>query len=321
MTTYILRRLLQIVPLLLLISIIGFSVVMATGDPLSAYTSDTALSGEDMARLRAKYGLDQPLPVQYANWIKNLLTGDWGTSYYAREPVTKMVFDRLPNTMILVVISFSLTLLISTLFGIISAVKHYSFFDHAVTTLSFIGVAMPAFWLGLMLIVVLAVRFREWGLPYFPVGGMFDFREGQSTEQILWHTVLPSLTLSFVMIAKYTRYIRSSMLEQISQDYVRTARAKGLAEWVVLSRHAFKNVLLPVITLIGMDVPALLSGTIVIESIFAWPGMGRLFWDAALRTDIPVLMALMMFVATLTVFSTLMADILYAAVDPRIRYN
>ena len=321
MTAYLTRRLLQTLPLLLFISIIGFALIQATGDPLAAYTVDASLTSEDIARLRARYGLDQPLPIQYLTWLGNMLTGDWGTSYYTREDVASMVIDRLPNTLLLVFISYFFTLTLAIILGIISAVRQYSIFDHAVTGVSFIGLAMPSFWLGLMLIVIFSVRFRAWGLPYFPVGGMYDHRIGFSIPQLLWHAVLPAFTLSFVMIARYTRYIRSSMLEQIRLDYIRTARSKGLREWVVLFRHAFKNILLPLITLIGLDIPVLLSGTIVIESIFAWPGMGRLFWSSAERTDIPVLMATLVFVATLTIISNLIADICYAIADPRIHYS
>lgn len=321
MYTYIIKRLVQIIPLLVIVSLIGFALIQATGDPLAAFTVDASLTGEDLTRLRAKYGLDQPLPVQYFNWLKNFIKGDWGTSYYAREAVIDMVFDRLPNTLILVVISYLLTLIVAVILGILSAVKQYSFSDHFITGVSFIGIAMPSFWLGLMLLVVFSVRFKEWGLPYTPVGGMFNLRVGISVSQVLWHAILPAFTLSFVMIAKYTRFIRSSMLEQITKDYIRTARSKGLPEYKIFTRHALKNVLLPIITLIGLDVPRLLSGTIVIESIFSWPGMGRLFWLAAERTDIPILMATLMFVAVLTAASNLLADIFYAVVDPRIRYS
>jgi len=321
MTAYLVRRLIQVVPLLLIISLIGFVIIQATGDPLAAFTMDASLTSDDIARLRHKYGLDKPVPIQYLNWFKNMLAGDWGTSYHTREKVVDMVFERFPNTLVLVVISYILTLSSATMLGTISAVRQYSILDHVVTGLSFIGIATPSFWLGLMLIVIFSVRFKEAGLPYLPVGGMYDHRVGSSVPQVLWHVILPAFTLSSVMTARYIRYIRSAMLEQIHLDYVRTARSKGLPERTVLLRHAFKNVLLSVITLVGLDLPFLLSGTIVIESMFAWPGMGRLFWSSAERTDIPPLMALLLFAAILTVLSTFVVDILYAAVDPRIRYQ
>lgn len=322
MTAYVVRRLGQAVPILLIVSFIGFTLIHATGDPLAAYTVDASLTGEDIARLREKYGLNEPVPIQYLNWLKNMLTGDWGRSYYNREKVSTLFFDWFPNTLLLVAVSYTGTLLVSTVIGIITATRQYSLFDHVVTTVSFIGISMPSFWLGLMLIYALAVRPKAAGLPYYlPVGGMYDVRAGPSASQFLWHVILPAFTLSFVQTARYVRYIRSAILEQLHQDYVRTARAKGLKERIVLARHVFRNALLPVLTLAGLSLPYLLSGSIVIESIFAWPGMGRLFWRAAERVDIPVLMATLMFVSALIVLVQLITDILYTAVDPRIRYG
>ena len=300
---------------------IGFAIIYATGDPLAAYTVDASLTGDDIARLKVKYGLDQPMPIQYLNWLKNLAIGDWGTSYYTRESTTTVIFATLPNTLILVAISYTITLILSVILGVFTALRQYSVFDHVTTAASFFGISMPSFWLGLILIIVFSVKFREWGLPYTPVGGMYDLVEGYSIRQVLWHAILPAAALSFVMMARYVRYIRASMLEQLKLDYVRTGRAKGLAEVTVLFKHTFKNVLLPVITLIGLDIPSLLSGAIVTEAMFAWPGMGRLFWNAAQKTDIPPLMGILMLVAVLTVSCSVIADILYAAVDPRIRYS
>jgi peptide/nickel transport system permease protein len=320
MGKYVVRRLLQAVPLLLVISFVAFAIVQATGDPLSAYTVEAALTSEDIERLRAHYGLDQPMVIQYFYWLRNLLTGDWGTSYHFRQPVLNLVLGRLPNTLVLVVIAYSIVLVSSIILGVLTAVRQYSIFDHIVTGLSFIGIATPSFWLGLMLIIVFAVQFRNAGLPYVPTGGMYDPRVGTSVPQVLWHAILPSFTLAFVITARYIRYIRSSILEQLHLDYVRTARSKGLGERLVLFRHVFRNALLPLITLGALDIPILLSGTIVIEAIFNWPGMGRLFWASAERADMPVLMAIMVLVAALTVVCNLVADILYGVVDPRIKY-
>ncbi len=306
---------------MLIISFIAFAIVQATGDPLAAYTVDASLTSDDIARLRVRYGLDRPMPLQYLAWLGNMLTGDWGTSYYTRENVADMVLDRLPNTLLLVGISYTVILVSAVILGMVSAIRQYSWLDHLITGASFVGIAIPSFWLGLMLIVLFSVRFKAAGLPYFPVGGMYDQRVGETVPQILWHAVLPALTLAVVITARYVRYIRAAILEQVQVDYVRTARSKGLPEHVVLLRHVFKNALLPLITLIALDVPSLLSGAIVIESIFAWPGMGRLFWSAAERTDIPVLMATMLLVAVLTVIANLIADTLYAVADPRIRFQ
>ncbi len=321
MRTYILKRVLQAIPLLLLISFIVFLSIQATGDPLAAYTVDASLTADDIARLKAKYGLDQPVPIQYLNWLKNMATGNWGTSYFTRENVVDMIRERLPNTLILFAVSYAMILVVALILGILTAVRQYTLFDYIVTALSFLGIATPSFWLGLMLIYLFAVRLKAWGLPSLPVGGMYDLSTGKTLAEVTRHVILPSITLSVVVCARYIRYIRSSILEQLQLDYVRTATAKGLRNHTVLFRHVLKNVLLPLVTLVGLDLPNFLSGTIVIESIFAWPGVGRLFWSAAERTDIPVLMAVMLFVAIMTVLFNLCADIFYAIVDPRISYS
>ena len=321
MRTYILKRVIQAIPLLFLISFIVFLSIQATGDPLAAYTVDASLTSDDIARLKAKYGLDEPVPVQYLNWLKNMATGNWGTSYFTREDVVDMILERLPNTLILFAVSYALILGVALILGILTAIRQYSLFDYSVTALSFLGIATPSFWLGLMLIYFFAVRLKAWGLPSLPVGGMYDLSEGKTLAEVSRHVILPAITLSVVVCARYVRYIRSSILEQLQLDYVRTATAKGLRSRAVLFRHVMKNVLLPLVTLVGLDLPNFLSGTIVIESIFAWPGVGRLFWSAAERTDIPVLMAVMLFVAVMTVVFNLIADIFYAVVDPRISYS
>jgi peptide/nickel transport system permease protein len=321
MSRYVVRRLLQTIPLLALISILAFVIIQATGDPLSAYTMEMTLSRDDVARLKAYYGLDQPVYVQYFNWLRNLARGDWGSSYSFHAPVLQLILNRLPNTIILVAAAYALILSLSIVLGVYTAVRQYSLFDNAVTGLAFIGIATPSFWLGLMLLIVFAVGTRNLGLPYFPAGGMYDLQVGRTLVQVLWHLVLPAVALATVVTASYIRYIRASMLEVLHQDYIRTARAKGLRENAVLRRHAFKNAALPLITLIGMDLPRFLSGSIVIESMFAWPGMGRLFWESAQRTDIPVLMATMLFTSTMVVIFNLLADIAYAYLDPRIHYD
>jgi peptide/nickel transport system permease protein len=321
MARYLARRLVQTIPLLLLISIIGFGIIQLTGDPLAAYTMETALSGDDIARLRAYYGLDQPVYVQYLNWLGNLARGDWGTSYVAHRPVLDLILQRLPNTLMLVAASYALILTVSIVLGIYTAIRQYSWVDHLVTGLAFVGISIPSFWLGLILLVVFAVTTRNLGLPYFPAGGMYDLSVGPTVPQVLWHLVLPAVTLATVVTANYIRYIRASMLEVLHNDYVRTARAKGLHNGVILRRHAFRNAAIPLVTLIGLDLPRFLSGSLVVEAIFAWPGLGRLFWEHAERTDIPVLMAIMMLTAAMVVFFNLLADVAYAVLDPRIRYG
>jgi peptide/nickel transport system permease protein len=321
MAAYLIRRLFEAVPLLLLITMLLFGIVQMTGDPLAAYTVDSTLTGADIARLRAQYGLDQPIPVQYLTWLGNLLTGNWGTSFVTRQPVLELLAQRLPNTIILVAASYSIILVVSIVAGVYTAVRQYSWVDQLVTTLAFIGISVPSFWLGLLLLIFFAVETRNHGLPYFPAGGMYDLTVGPTVIQILWHLVLPAICLATVITAGYIRFVRASMLEVINQDYIRTARAKGLSERLTLRRHALKNAAIPLVTLIGLDMPRFLSGAIVVESIFAWPGMGRLFWEHAEKTDIPVLMAILLFTSTLVVICNLLADVGYAVLDPRIRYR
>ena len=261
MRTYILNRLVQAVPLLLLISFIVFMSIQATGDPLAAYTVDASLTSDDIARLKAKYGLDQPVPIQYLNWLKNMATGNWGTSYFTRENVVSMFGERLPNTLILFAVSYVFILVVALFLGILTAVRQYSILDHTVTAFSFLGIAAPSFWLGLMLIYLFAVRLKAWDLPYLPVGGMYDLNVGKTFPEVVRHVILPAFTLSVVVCARYIRYIRSSILEQLQLDYVRSAKAKGLRPVTVLFRHVLKNVMLPLITLVGLDLPNFLSGT------------------------------------------------------------
>jgi peptide/nickel transport system permease protein len=321
MAAYLVRRLFEAVPLLLVITLVLFVIIQMTGDPLAAYTVDSTLTGDDIARLRAQYGLDQPVPVQYVRWLGNMLTGNWGTSFVTHTSVLELLGQRLPNTIILVLASYSIILVVSVVAGVYTAVHQYSLVDQFVTTLAFIGISVPSFWLGLLLLIFFAVETRNLGLVYFPAGGMYDLTVGPTIPQVLWHLVLPSICLATVITAGYIRYVRASMLEVINQDYIRTARAKGLSERITLRRHAFRNAAIPLVTLIGLDLPRFLSGAIVVESIFAWPGMGRLFFEHAEKTDIPVLMAIMLFTSVLVVICNLLADVAYAMIDPRIRYR
>lgn len=293
-------------------------LAQATGDPLSVYTSEGSLSAEEIARLRAYYGLDQPLPVQYLNWLRNFATGNWGTSYFTQENVAAVLAARLPNTIVLVAVAFAIVLVVGVTLGTITAVRQYSKLDYAVTTLSFVGIAMPSFWLGLLLIIVFSVEAKKAGLPFLPVGGMYDVVEGPSLGQLITHIVMPAGTLAFVVAARYVRYVRASVLDQLNLAYVYAARAKGLRERVVLGRHVLRNALLPLISLVGVELPTLLAGSVVIESIYSWPGMGRLFWTSAQHGDLPVLMAIIMFSAVLTITANLAADIAYGVADPRI---
>jgi peptide/nickel transport system permease protein len=233
----------------------------------------------------------------------------------------EMIGERLPNTLLLMLASEIVILVFSLVIGLVSALKQYSLFDHAVTTFSFIGYSIPIPLLALGLIYVFSVYFRRWGLPYFPTGGMFEPSAGPSWQQTAWHMVLPVVALSMISIAAYSRYIRANMLEVLGQDYIRTAHAKGLTRREVIFVHALKNAALPLVTVVGLDLPFLLVGAVVTESIFAWPGMGRLFYDHTTRSDFPVLMGIIMIIAVMVILFQIITDVVYTFLDPRIRYD
>ena len=324
MTTYLIRRTLQAIPLLLLISVVIFALLQITpGGPLARFENDPTISAQDLNNIRERMGLDDPIPVQYGRWMAGVLRGDLGNSYITNQPVLEMIRERLPNTLKLMATAFGVTLIIAVPIGIISAVKQYSIFDHLVTSIAFAGQSIPIFWFGLVLILVFYVTLENpWtGGPLFPSGGIYSLDKQGDFLDGLWHMVLPVTMLSLAWVSWYTRFLRSSMLDVMHQDYVRTARAKGLRERLVHLRHAFPNAAIPMITLIALDLPALFSGAVFTETIFSWPGMGRLFFQSALRRDYPVLMAIVMFTAVLIVFSNLLADLVYALLDPRIRYE
>jgi peptide/nickel transport system permease protein len=318
---YVVRRILQAVPLLFLISIMSFMLIRMSGDPMSMYAQSSSLTQADRERIIKEHGWDQPRIVQYGYWLRDVARGDLGSSLYTYQPVTQMILERLPNTMILMGTVFVLTLVVSIPLAIISALKQYSKLDYIITGASFLAFALPTFWLGLMFIMIFAVKFKEWGLPYMPAGGMYDLVEGPSLQSLIKHLAMPAIVLSIVSMAAYIRYLRASMIEVLHDDYIRTARAKGLPEGTVTWRHAFRNALIPLVTLITMNIPLIFSGALITEQVFAWPGMGRLFVDHANRGDYPVLMGLVMTVSVLVVLFNLVADIAYAAIDPRIRFG
>ena len=325
MTTYILRRILQAIPIMFLLSVFLFGVVrLMPGGPLAQAERNPNVTPEQLAALRVRLGLDQPLPVQYVKWIRAFgLEGDWGYSIKFRRPVADMIWERVPATLTLFGVGFVVMMIFAIPIGVYSAIKPYSFFDNIITTLSFAGQSVPVYWLGLVLIVVfyLNVQSPFGGGPLFPAGGMYTIgREGEIAD-LLWHLVLPVAAMSFSWIAWYSRFLRSSMRDTLNEDYIRTARAKGLSLRAVHFRHALRNALLPLVTLIALDLPTVFGGAVFIETIFAWPGMGRLFWDAAKGRDYPILLAVMMIYAALTLLFNLVADIVYGFLDPRIRYD
>lgn len=324
MTRYIARRILQTIPLLLLISLGVFLLMhLIPGGPLAVYENNPSISAADLERLKEQLGLDIPVHVQYWNWVTTVLRGDWGTSLVSGRPVVVEIGERLPNTLWLSLTAFFAALLISIPIGIVSAVRQYSWFDHIMTTFAFVGHSVPVFWLGLTLIIIFNVTLKNplTGGPLLPGGGMATIGEEASLADRLAHLILPASALAIYNLAQYIRYTRAGMLDVLHQDYVRTARAKGLAERAVLLRHAFKNALLPLVTIIGLEIPFLLSGTLVTETIFSWPGMGRLFFDAVLRSDYAVMMGALMLTATLVILCGLVTDVAYAFLDPRIRFD
>ena len=325
MTTYIIRRLVQAIPIMLLLSVFLFAVVrLMPGGPLAQAERNPNVTTEQLAIMRVRLGLDQPLPVQYVKWIKAfVLEGDWGYSIKFRRPVADMIWERLPATLLLFGVSFFVTILIAIPVGVYSAIKAYSFFDNIITTLSFAGQSVPVYWFGLLLILVFYLKVQNpFGEgPMFPAGGMYTIGKEENTLDLIWHLVLPVTATSVGWVAWYSRFLRSSMRDILNEDFIRTARAKGLSKRLVHFKHALRNALLPLVTLMALDLPTVFGGAVFIETIFAWPGMGRLFWDAARGRDYPVLLASVMIQAALILFFNLFADVLYGFLDPRIRYD
>lgn len=317
MGRYILRRLLQAVPLLLGISVASFAIMKAVpGGPLSAYEAGADVTHEDITRLEHAFGLDQPLPIQYLNWFGHFVTGDWGYSFVSHQPVLALIGERLPNTVYLMGTVFVTVLLLAIPIGVITAVKQYSWFDHVVTGSTFAFLSTPTFWLGLLLIILFGLQLR-----WLPLGGISTPGASFEVTDRLRHLILPVATISLVQLGSHVRYLRASMLETIHQDYMRTARSKGLGERIIVMRHALKNAAIPLVTVVALDIPELFVGALVTEQIYGWPGMGRLFWDAATRSDYPILMGILAVSSSLIVFANLLADVVYGYLDPRIRFS
>jgi peptide/nickel transport system permease protein len=344
MTRYIVRRLLQAFPLLLIISVILFVLMRSAGDPVATMGGRKNPRPEERMRLSRQLGLDKPLYVQYVYWLvgndwahidqdgdgvaetpgdqKGVLRGDFGTSFVSRgKESLDIILERIPNTLMLMIPAEVIVVAFSLVIGIYSALRQYTVTDHVVTAFSFIGYSMPIFFVALVSMYLFAVNFKKWGLPYLPTVGMFDPQVGKTPTQVALHMVLPLFSMTVITVAGYSRYVRSQMLEVISKDYIRTARAKGLRERAVLTVHALKNAALPLVTIVGLDIPLLLGGAIVTERIFAWPGMGRLFLDHVSRADTPVVMGILMIISVVVILSQLLTDIVYAWLDPRIRYD
>ena len=324
MFTYVVRRSLQAIPLLLVISIILYAILYnMPGGPLAPYLQNPHITPADIERLKHNLGMDQPVPIQYLKWLAHILTGDMGYSTSNSEPVFQAIVERIPATLELMLTSFIVSVVIGVSAGIISAVYRYSFVDYFITTLAFFGQSMPVFWFALMMQLAFAVH----GIPLpfgyqiqLPSAGIsssdtFDFGDRVS------HLILPVIVLSLLSLALYSRFMRSSLLEVLGTDYMRTAAAKGLNFRTILFKHGLKNALIPVVTVLALSLPGILGGAIITETIFAWPGTGRLFYNGLLQSDIALLMGILILFAFTVVFSNLLADVLYAWLDPRVKYD
>jgi peptide/nickel transport system permease protein len=324
MLQYIFKRLIFMLPLLIGITIICFTVMhLAPGSPTDLQTQmNPRVSAEAKERLRTMYELDKPLHQQYWSWVKKLAVLDLGKSFSSdHRPVADKILERLPITILLNILSMLLILLIAIPIGILSAVHQDSPFDKITSVFVFVGFAIPTFWLALLLMIFFGVN-----LSWLPISGLRSLNyeylpTGAAFWDLIKHLILPVLLSAFGGLAGLSRYMRSNMLEVIRQDYIMTARAKGLSERVVIYKHALRNALLPVITILGLSIPGLIGGSVIFETIFAIPGMGQLFYMSVMARDYPVVMGISVITAVLVVASNLLADILYAVVDPRITYG
>jgi peptide/nickel transport system permease protein len=332
MTKFIIRRILVSIPVLIGISFLVFMFMqLAPGGPLAAFGQNPKMTAEQKAAIAKAWGLDKPPLEQYISWFFSMLRGDWGFSYASRRPVTDIILERVPATLTLMLTAYAIQQLIALPLGVWSALKRYSLSDKIFTVLTYIGFSMPTFWLGLVLVFTFGASLR-----WFPTGGITDSREptfwsssyfnwwgtnpGAAFGSLVTHLVLPIVTLIVVNVAADSRFMRSSMMETINQDYIRTARAKGLSEGQVVRKHALRPALLPVVTNIALTLPVLIGGAVVTETIFSWPGMGRLFIDSVERADYPVMIGIVFITSALILIFNIIADVSYAIIDPRIRY-
>ena len=306
MLNYLIKRLFSTVPVLIGITLLLFFMLrMLPGDPAQVLAGQMA-TPQEIENIRKQLGLDRPIYEQYANYLGRLVRFDLGRSARTQNPVIEEIWARLPNTLLLAVVAISLACLFGIPAGIISAVRPYSWIDYLVTTSALFGMSMPVFWLGLMLVVIFSVM-----LKWLPAGGTGSWQ----------HVILPSITLAAFVVAFIARMTRSTMLETLSQDFTTTARSKGLQERVVVIKHAFKNAMIPIITVVGLQFGLLLGGAVLTETVFAWPGLGRLIVDSILARDYPVIQGTILIFGLLYIMVNLIVDLIYALVDPRIRYD
>jgi peptide/nickel transport system permease protein len=319
LVAYIVRKVVFSLVVLFLASIVIFGLVALGPDPLGELRQNPAIRGEDIERIADRYGLNDPLYVQYGIWMGDMLQGDLGESFKQQASVTSIIAPRIWPTILLMGTSLIFTVIIAIPFGIYSAIKKYSTLDNAGTFLSFMGYSMPSFWLGLILQLVLGIYLADWaGRRIFYVSGM---TAGGGLVDLLQHLTLPAITLSVISIAEFNRFQRGAMLEVLTSDYLRTARAKGLSQWTVYMKHALRNALIPTVTLVALSMGTAFGGAVITETVFSWPGLGFLLSDSIFKGDYNIVRALLMISAALIVFFNLVADITYSLVDPRVRYD
>ena len=320
MIQYITKRILKMIPILIVISIIVFALVALTPGNFVDAKSNPNMSAEKVEQLKQIYGFDKPLHVRYINWLGSTIKGDLGESLKYNQPATTLINRYVWNSFWLATVSFVISMLISIPLGIISAIKQYSKFDKTITFFTFLTMSFPTFFVALILVKIFSINLRM-----LPISGMTS--AGSSATglvnimDILKHMIMPAVTLIIIQVGSTTKYVRSCMLEVIRQDYIRTARAKGLKEKVVIYKHALRNGLIPIVTLIGLSIPGLFAGALITETIFGWPGIGKMGYDAIVSRDFVLTMAFTMFMAVLTLAGNLLSDVLYAVVDPRIRLD
>lgn len=319
MGRYLVRRLLTAIPTLLLISFVLFAILsLAPGDPLSQFAANPAVPPEVRENIRRSLGLDDPWPVRYVKWLVALAHGEWGFSFGSRMPVWDLIKLRIPSTLAVVGIAYVVSLIIGIPIGVLSAVKQYSWFDHAATTFAFIGFSVPTFFTGVLLIIILSVKL-QW-LPFI-YDSTLEITDLPSLGLQIKQSIMPILVLALFQAATFVRYTRAAMLENLHQDYVRTARAKGMTDASVINRHVVRNGLIPVVTLIALSAPTVFAGALITEQIFRVPGIGALLITSIQNNDIPVIMAITFTFSVLVVLFNVLADVLYGVLDPRIRYD
>lgn len=319
MTRYLIKRILMAIPTLIAISMVVFLILaLAPGNPMGEFATNPSITPEVRENIRRSLGLDQPIPIRYLKWLWAFLQGDLGFSFTSRSPVTELILQRLPTTLWIMGSAYILALLIAFPLGILSALKRYSILDQVLTTLSFIGFSLPTFFTGLLFIIVFTVQLRWFPFIYNSTLQVTNF---QTFIEQIKQSIMPICVLGFYQAAILMRFIRSSFLEQLNQNYVRTAYAKGLPQVQVINGHILRNALIPVVTLIALEIPGLFTGSLVTEQVFRVPGIGALLVESIFRSDTPVVMGITMVYGILVVIFNLIADILYGILDPRVQYD